>query len=330
MLSLDMPYTSLQHYLINRGWVNADERVEKIDKPGEGNMNLVMRVTTTKSSLILKQANPFVQKYPQIPAPVERAEVEATFYQVVSQYPGLQKYIPVLIGFDPEHRIIALQDLGKTKDCSFMYQKGQGLDSNSLAYLVHFLNTLHQLSLLPDTVPSFPNNLALRKLNHQHLFVFPYMQDNGFNLDQVQPGLQSLAMEYKQDQSLKSLAAELGEVYLSRGEVLIHGDFYPGSWLTDGEKTWVIDPEFCHLGKPEYDLGIFIAHLEMAQTPPSIIDMALQQYLRPANFDTNLAMRFAGMEIIRRIIGLAQLPFDLTLQEKKGLLDMGVERMKGK
>ena len=47
-------------------------------------MNCTLRVTTTRRSFILKQARPWVEKYPQIAAPVERARVEAAFYAAVA------------------------------------------------------------------------------------------------------------------------------------------------------------------------------------------------------------------------------------------------------
>ena len=64
--------TSLQGYLVERGFAQAGETVIA-ELAGEGNMNCVIRVRLPDRSLILKQARPWVEKYPSIAAPVERA-----------------------------------------------------------------------------------------------------------------------------------------------------------------------------------------------------------------------------------------------------------------
>ncbi|MDL1893438.1 GNAT family N-acetyltransferase, partial [Sphingobacteriales bacterium CHB3] len=79
-----------------RGGLVSAERV------GDGNMNMTVRVRTAGSSFILKQARPWVVKYPQIAAPVERAEVEAAFYAAVGRVEEVSRRMPRLRGFDAE------------------------------------------------------------------------------------------------------------------------------------------------------------------------------------------------------------------------------------
>ena len=62
-----------------------------------------------------------------------------------------------------------------------------------------------------------------------------------------------------------------------------------------------------------------VAHFKMAQLPEDATLQALDQY-DAENLDRSLAYKFTGMEILRRIIGLAQLPLDLTLDERSRLL----------
>jgi len=56
-------------------------------------------------------------------------------------------------------------------------------------------------------------------------------------------------------------AKELGDLYLSDGPTLLHGDFYPGSWLRTTQGIRIIDPEFAFTGAAEFDVGVFAAHL---------------------------------------------------------------------
>ena len=319
-LSLEMSVSNISNYLKNKKWLDPSETVMSIEKPGEGNMNVVMRVKTDQSSLILKQSKPYVQKYPSIPAPIVRLEVEHEFYHLVKSNSVLSTFLPDLIGFDPDNYILAIQDLGIAVDFSFLYQKSSSFKRGNLFEAIQFLSNLHCNPFPEEIKNQFPKNLELRKLNYEHLFIYPYLEKNGFDLDTIQEGLQTIAKPYKQDASLKKQMKELGEVYLSQGEYLLHGDFYPGSWLLLNGSLKVIDPEFCFFGPVEYDVGVLIAHMKMAQCPSAQINFVLQHYNRPSTFDEVLLEKFVGMEIMRRIIGLAQLPLDLTLEEKASLL----------
>jgi 5-methylthioribose kinase len=45
-----------------------------------------------------------------------------------------------------------------------------------------------------------------------------------------------------------------------------------------------------------------------------------QHYQKHKGFDIALALNFAGVEIVRRLVGLAQLPLELDLNKKTTLL----------
>ena len=58
----------------------------------------------------------------------------------------------------------------------------------------------------------------------------------------------------------------------------------------------------------EFDLGVFAAHLAFAGLDDAAIRDALCHY-RPTNsFDLRLALGFAGVEVLRRLWGIATLP----------------------
>jgi len=310
----------LADFLRQGGWIAADETVQRIETPGEGNMNYVLRVGTDRQLFIIKQSRPWVEKYPQLDAPIERIAVEAQFYKALSGVDGLQSYIPTLKGFRADSFIIALEDLGEASDFTVVYKKTEQISPAELADLMQFLSGLHQVPVDQMQVP-FPDNQALKTLNAEHIFNYPYLEDNGFDLDTVQPGLQTLATTYKKDEALKKQIQKLGEVYLGNGGTLLHGDYYPGSWLRTADGTRIIDPEFAYVGYAEFDLGVLVAHLKMAQTDDAVIHAGLEAYdVAGKTFDHTLFAGFCGSEILRRIIGLAQLPLDLTLEEKEHLL----------
>ena len=76
----------------------------------------------------------------------------------------------------------------------------------------------------------------------------------------MQPGLGELALPYKKNKELREIVAAVGRKYLGKGITLLHGDYYPGSWMSSRNKVYVIDPEFSFIGFPEFDLGVMAAH----------------------------------------------------------------------
>lgn len=321
---LENEVTIVNDYLLKQGWLNENETLISLEKPGEGNMNFVLRATTNQRSFILKQARPWVEKFPQIDAPIERVAVEAQFFQTLESVKAINHYAPKCLGFDADNFILATEDLGKGTDYSFLYQKDHFLEESEVDDLINYLSALHQAKVPTD----FPDNLAMRKLNHEHIFNFPFVVDNGFNLDEVQDGLQALSMTYKTDADLKNIITDCGNIYLSKGNHLLHGDFYPGSWLKVENGLKIIDPEFGFVGPVEFDLGVLIAHLVMAEQPSKINQQVLQKYQETNSVDNNLLAKLTGIEILRRLIGIAQLPLSLDLATKKNMMDRAVTWIK--
>ncbi len=277
-------------------------------------MNVVLRIQTTTRSFILKQSRPYVQKYPQVAAPLERIAVEREFYKTIDTE-FLVSHLPQVLYYDPKENLLLLNDLGQCEDMTKMYAERK-VTGPVLQKLVSILDYLHQ------TPPprNFPANLEMRKLNHQHIFQLPFMPDNGFELDTVQPGLQALATPYRNDRTLKKIVDKVGNIYLSAGKTLIHGDYYPGSWMTMSGDMYILDPEFSFVGFAEFDLGVMSAHIVMATMDPSYLPSILSLYKN--QFDEKLTTQIAGIEIMRRLIGLAQLPMTRSIAEKESLLQL--------
>ena len=193
----------------------------------------------------------------------------------------LASAMPLLMGVDRENNILVLEDLGNVRDYTFLYEPDQFLSEADALTLTDYLSELHYHFTTQVPGPIFANP-DMRLLNHEQIFSFPFLPDNGFDLDTVQPGLAELALPYKQDIALKKVVRQLGQVYLADSfpaqsghsyqaastKTLLHGDFHPGSWLqTQNGHIKVIDPGFCFYGPAEFDLGVLMAHLMMAQQP---------------------------------------------------------------
>jgi 5-methylthioribose kinase len=313
----------LTAYLRERGWIEPDETVCGAGKAGEGNMNYTLRVATAARSFILKQARPWVEKYPQIAAPIERAGVEGRFYEAIAGDAELSAMMPRLLGLDAASHILALEDLGEARDFTTLYQGARLMEAEADA-LADFLSRLHR----SDTArKSDFANRAMRALNHLHIFDFPLQFDNGLDLDAITPGLDEAARELKADVSYVRTVHGLGELYLRNGDALLHGDYFPGSWLQTARGLRVIDAEFCFYGPPEFDLGVAVAHLHLAHQGEAIVQRFLARYRPVGALDRELVGQLAGVELMRRLIGVAQLPLQCDLDAKRALLTRSRELM---
>jgi 5-methylthioribose kinase len=265
-VSLDAPWLldparpgDITRLLRAHGWIAAGDAVRSAGPAGDGNMNCTLRVVTGAGRLILKQGRPWVERYPEIPAPADRTLVEAAFYACVSAHEGVAGRMPRLVGIDHDQRVLVLDDCVGMTDLTGVYEAAPW----------------------PAAVES------------------------------------------------------LGECYLhGPPRALLHGDFFPGSWLSDGASARVIDPEFCFAGEPAFDYGVMAAHLILgghwaaARRTGAAADAA--------GHDARLAGAFAGVEVMRRLIGVAQLPrLGRSLADKAALLQasrrlvLGLEPLAG-
>ncbi|NOT60288.1 MAG: phosphotransferase [Acidobacteria bacterium] len=317
-------HAGLTNYLLDWQWLAANEAIHTVTKAGEGNMNCTLRVTTNERSFIVKQARPWVEKYPTIAAPWERALIEGGFYQLIAGAATLQQMMPRLLGSDAVSRINVFEDLGASDDLMRLYAGERKLELAQIETLAAYLTQLHRGFVRYEDKAAFANR-AMRTLNHFHIFVFPLQPANGFDLDAITPGLQAAAQKLKDNAAYVARVTQLGELYLQDGDALLHGDFFPGSWLQAADGLKVIDPEFCFFGAAEFELGVMLAHLLMTGHSQVVIDRLWQSY-QPAssNWQPALVEQFAGIEIMRRLIGVAQLPLRLGLAEKTVLLEHSV------
>ncbi|MFB9053469.1 phosphotransferase [Formosa undariae] len=314
----------LAHYLKKNDWISKDATLISLTKAGEGNMNCVLRVTTNTGSFIIKQSRGYVEKYPQIKAPENRVLTEADFYTKISKVQAIRNKMPKILGLDTLNNIMLLEDLGQANDFNMLYNLDKNISKEDISVLVSYLNILHQCFSKSEANDELAN-LEMRKLNYEHIFHYPFLEDNGFDLDTIQEGLQALATPYKNDAILKQKVEQLGTFYMTKGTYLLHGDYYPGSWLQTADGIKIIDPEFCYYGLREFDLGVFIAHLYLSNQEQSVIDKIAEEYSDYHELNSSILNGFIGVEIMRRLIGLAQLPLKSDLKDKQKHLEFAYQ-----
>ena len=311
-ISINSSIVELTVLLTKYNILFENEDLLNVTKAGEGNMNVVLRIKTNRRSFIFKQSRPYVQKYQDIPAPIDRIDVEYSFYNTTSKIKS-KDHFPKIINYTKEGFFMIIEDLGVSEDYSSIYKKRK-IDKASIIKLAKILKDIHSCKYNVK----YPLNSELKKLNHQHIFILPFIIENGFSLDSVQPGLENLAHSFINNEFLKNKSIIIGDRYLKKGSTLLHGDFYPGSWIQNDKEIFIIDPEFSFIGDSEFDLGVFIAHVIITTLEEKYLNDIINYYSR--SVDRELVKHYTGFEVIRRIIGLAQLPINLSLDEKEKLL----------
>ena len=143
-ISLNSSQNELKYILIKNGWMLEEDQIIHVETPGAGNMNVVLRITTRKGSIILKQSRAYVNKYPQIPAPIDRIEVENQFYELVHTS-SCSSYLPKLLGFDRVNKLLFIEDLGRFSDYQVLYQNKVDLSQKDYVEILSFLHQLHQM-----------------------------------------------------------------------------------------------------------------------------------------------------------------------------------------
>ena len=321
--------------LLTQIFVSYINKQEKLDdsyscEPIEdSNMNVVVRIGIDDQFWLVKHAEPWVRKYPDIPAPITRTKQEANFYEFFGTNLKLKGLMPEFLGFNAKENLLALEFIDQASSGMRFYhdENAKGLPENLLDQAVSYLARLHSL----DTCDSIDwTNRDLRKLNHLHMFEFPFDPVNGLNLEQFCPGLSKLGKLFCHDEKLKRACSVIGSAYLdAQGPVILHGDFYPGSWLIKNHKMYVIDPEFCFCGPAEFDLGILLAHNLIVGASPNELNHWINHYCKLTKssiiFDKKLCLKFCGVEILRRLLGAAQLPIKWPLERYELMLNLGRE-----
>lgn len=326
LISQDDPAAILET-LVSLKVCHPEEVVTSVVKAGEGNMNLVLRVATDRQSVVVKQARPWVEKYQDIPAPDERILSEIEFYRRTSAATDVSAAMPAVLAADASQRLMVLEDLGATSDYSTLYSSH--VDASEVdAVFQHAIDWVARLHKCDVVGESSLGCRPLLELNHQYIFSVPLQDPPVSDLDSMCEGLTDASRALCKDEAVCEAMKRLGEIYLDGEGPLLHGDFYPGSWLKTEAGFQVIDPEFCFCGPVEFELGVVAAHWIFcgSQAGDAAVDRVCDRYGEEVSRE--LLLGFSGAELVRRLIGVAQPPLDADLNRRIEWLKCGERFLK--
>ena len=307
----------LPDYLRSCGLARMDDTVE-VETAGDGNINWVRRATIRGAetrSLIVKQARPTLEKFPEYEAPTERLAFEARWFELAAAHdPG--GICPRLDHFDVENRVLVMEDLGHAErlDSALAREADVTAPLRELSALLGRIHSATATATAGDgaLVSQFRNG-AMQRLHGDHIFALPYQQEFP-----CPPQTAHRAAEIRADSELGEIAARAYQRYLTPVGALVHADVQAGNILLARDGPKLLDAEIAHVGDPAFDMGTLVAHLLLPAVAKgrgvnarTLVHAAWAAY-RTAHGagapDEANVVRYAGLELVRRTIGAARVP----------------------
>lgn len=246
--------------------------IEQIDEIGDGNLNLVFRVRGATSSIILKQALPYVRMtgegWPMTP---ERAAREAASLQRHHCVAG--DSVVRVHQYDAAQYVIAMEDLSDHRVWRDALNEGMSQDGVAEIIGRYVAAVATKTSVLGEdrTVVSgaiaAAQNPDLCIVTEDLVFTEP-ARDAGRNQDLPDnvDDIRALA----DDDVFVAAMAEGKWRFMTQAEALVHGDLHTGSIMVRGgdheraDSVKVFDSEFAFYGPIAFDLGMAIANFGFA------------------------------------------------------------------
>lgn len=231
---------------------------------GDGNLNLVFRVSNDKgSSLIVKQALPYARCVGESwPLTIDRARIEA---EVLLKHRKLcPDHTVEVLHYDATLAAILMEDL---KDYRILRtelinaKQFPHLAPQLAAYLAH---TLYYTSDFALTGPNKKQqvgkflNPELCLITEDLFFTDPYCNHERNN---IHSEIRTEAQQLWHDETLLAEVAQLKADFLSKPQALLHGDVHSGSIFINDDNCKLIDAEFGFYGPIGFDVGSLIANL---------------------------------------------------------------------
>lgn len=306
---------NLPDYLRNRGLAGRGEAV-RVEEAGDGNINWVRRIRlgAGERTLIVKQARPALERFPEYEVTTERVVFEARYYETVRPF-DRTGVCPRVLDFDEAERVLVLEDLGDAPRLDHVLDRDgdPARAAEAGVALGAFLGAVHAgTGGRADLAARFAND-DMRRLHGDHIFDLPF-RANAFALS---PVLRARAETIWRDEHVVALARDAYERYLVPAGVLVHADVQGGNVLLQAQGPRLLDAEIAHVGSGAFDIGILLAHLVVSAAARGdtgcsrpVIERTWRAYVehragaRAPAFEE--AIRYAGIELLRRTLGAAR------------------------
>lgn len=323
-------YLRQRHTEIRIFELETELRIEEI---GDGNLNTVYRVSDAECperSLVLKHAPPYIKILgPDYPLSTERLTYESRALDVYNQLASGS--VPAQYNFDAEMAVIAMEDLRDARVLRADLIAGN-VDTSIAEQIGRFMGSVHSHTYIENldsgAVQQYKwqfANTTMQAITADYVFTFPYTEhETNFWTPGLEPDVQRL----KADTDFLARSAHLKQIFLTMQQAVTHGDLHTGSVLVQNRTAKVIDAEFAFYGPPGFDLGLYWANyflsyfshqdtLDVQSALKTAVVQTWHTYTTEFGMaDATLkaqtlqnifhdAVGFAGLEMLRRLIGAA-------------------------
>jgi 5-methylthioribose kinase len=303
----------LAGYLRERGLAGPDEPVA-VEPAGDGNINWVRRAwigAPRARSLIVKQARPALERFPEYRAPTERLLFEARYGEVAAPF-DVEGVLPRVLAVDADDRVLVLEDLGEAERLDAALARGADA-TDALVALAAFLGRVHAGTRDDASLAARFENGAMQRLHGDHIFALPFAE-NAFPLP---PRTAERARGLWRNEALRAAAARTYARFLEPRGALVHGDVQPANVLLARTGPKLLDAEIAHVGDPAFDVGSLLAHVALPAVargdvaPARAPLRALWEAYAEAHGADGLparadALGYGGLELLRRTLGAAR------------------------
>jgi 5-methylthioribose kinase len=259
---------SAESVALVRREIGGDPGSWRLDEIGDGNVNLIFRLSGPRGRLLVKQAVPYLRCVGESwPLSLRRNFFE--FKALEAHAAVASEYLPRVFACDEASAAMVMEFLGdhiilrKGVMQGIRYPKFSDHITDYLAKTLFFTSDL----FLPaaekkQRMKVFCENVDLCKITEDLIFTDPYRETEMNRW--TSPELDALARSFATDPELKVAISELKGKFLTASEALIHGDLHTGSIMVNQEQTKVIDPEFAFYGPMGFDVGLLLANFVLA------------------------------------------------------------------
>lgn len=275
-----------------------------LDEIGDGNVNLIFRLSGPNGQLLIKQAVPYLRCVGESwPLSLRRNFFESKALEAHAAV--APEYLPRVFACDEASAAMVMEFLGdhlilrKGVMAGIRYPKFSDQITDYLARTLFFTSDLFlSAGEKKQRMQLFCDNVDLCKITEDLIFTDPYREAEANRW--TSPELDSWARAFASDPELKVAITELKAKFLTACEALIHGDLHTGSIMVNQQETKVIDPEFAFYGPMGFDIGLLVANFflgyfsqpGLGTNPPEYGEWLLQQV---AEIWQKFAHKFAAL-----------------------------------
>ena len=323
---------------------------------GNLNYVFLVKEEAAGKSVIVKQAGEALRISAEMKVSTDRNRIESEILELQFKYapdlvPKIYGYDTVMCACMMED----LSDHQLMRYALMEYKTFPRFAEDITTYMVNTLlsttDAVMEHKAKKAMVKSFINP-ELCEITEDLVLTEPYNDAAGRNL--VFPAnAEFVKRELYDDKELRLEAAKLKFTFMNNAQALLHGDLHTGSIFVKPDSTRVFDPEFAFYGPMGYDVGNVIANLIFAynrgdaadktefcdwviKTIEEVIDLFNKKFLvcfdekaadcmaktegfKEYYLETVLAdtAAYAGAELIRRTVGMAQVKDITTIADEK-------------